>query len=105
MTKYAAKVDANQGEIVLALRRLGCTVMSIASVGRGCPDLVVGVRGKNVLLEVKDGRRPPSERKLTEAEREWIDAWRGQVNVVESVDDAIEVVFREVENDRGSETP
>lgn len=94
--RRAGKVDANQAEIVHALRRLGCTVMSIASVGRGCPDLVVGVRGRNVLLEVKDGRRPPSDRKLTPAEREWIDAWRGQVNVVESVDDAIEVVFREV---------
>lgn len=87
------RVDANQAEIVTALRRLGCTVMSIASVGNGCPDLVIGVQGRNVLLEVKDGRKPPSARKLTPAEREWIDAWRGQVNVVESVDDAIEAVF------------
>lgn len=92
----ARRVDDNQAEIVTALRRLGCTVMSIASVGNGCPDLVVGARGRNVLLEVKDGRKPPSARKLTEAEQEWIDAWRGQVNVVETVDDAIEVVFREV---------
>lgn len=94
--RRAAKVDSNQAEIVQALRRLGCTVMSIASVGNGCPDLVVGVSGRNVLLEVKDGRRRPSERKLTSAEREWIDSWRGQVHVVESVDEAIGVIRRMV---------
>ncbi len=98
------RVDANQGDIVDALRRLGCTVMSIASVGRGCPDLVVGIqrpdgRRVNVLLEVKDGRKKPSARKLTPAEREWIDSWRGQVAVVGSVPEAIAAVFREVGND------
>ena len=93
--RRAAKIDTNQSEIVDALRRLGCTVMSIASVGQGCPDLIVGVRGRNVLLEVKDGSKPPSARRLTPAEQEWIDAWRGQVTVVESASDAIRVVFQE----------
>jgi hypothetical protein len=31
-------------------------------VGRGVPDLLVGWRGTNLLLEVKDGNKPQSAR-------------------------------------------
>lgn len=94
--RRAARIDANQAAIVDALRAIGCTVMSLATVGRGCPDLVVGHAGKNYLLEVKDGTKPASKRKLTAAEQEWADAWMGQVHVVESVEDAIGVIRRMV---------
>ena len=88
----AAKVDANQGEIVEALRQAGCTVQLLHMVGKGCPDLLVGTRGINVLIECKDGSKPPSARKLTADQLEWHDAWRGQVTVVCSVDEALSVV-------------
>ena len=90
--RRAAKVDDNQGEIVAALRAAGCSVTSLASVGRGCPDLVVGRAGVTYLLEVKDGRKPPSKRRLTPDEKAWHGAWRGQVAVVESVQDAFKAV-------------
>ena len=90
--RRAAKVDDNQGEIVAALRSAGCSVTSLASVGRGCPDLVVGRAGVTYLLEVKDGRKPPSKRRLTSDEKAWHGAWRGQVAVVESVQDAFKAV-------------
>ena len=64
--KRAAKVDANQKQIVTALRQAGCTVQSLATVGKGCPDLIVGCQGRNFLLEIKDGSKPPSARQLTE---------------------------------------
>ena len=87
-----AKVDANQREIVAALRRAGASVQSLAPVGKGVPDLLVGFRGRNVLLEVKDGQKPPSARKLTDDEQVWQWGWKGQVLTVESVDEALDAI-------------
>lgn len=84
--RRAAKVDANQRELVSALRALGCSVQPLHAVGGGVPDLLVGVRGENFLIEVKDGSKPPSERRLTPAQTEWHASWRGSVAVLDSVD-------------------
>ena len=92
----AARVDANQPEVVAALRQMGCSVQPLHTVGKGCPDLLVGFRGVNVLIEVKDGSKPPSERKLTPDQVEWHREWNGQVAVAESVDDAIRIVLEMV---------
>lgn len=86
--RRAAKVDANHAAIVRALRGVGCTVQSLASVGSGCPDLLVGIGGVNYVIEVKSG---PKER-LTDDEAHWIAVWRGQVAIVDSVQAALEVV-------------
>ena len=66
MKKYG-KIDANQTGIVRDLRKAGCRVLSLASVGGGCPDLLVyrPTTGLFTLLEIKDGSKPPSARKLT----------------------------------------
>lgn len=68
--------------------------MRFLSQGEGIPDLLVGFRGKTALLEVKDGEKPPSARKLTPAEQKFFDEWRGgTLAVVNSVDEAIAVVL------------
>jgi hypothetical protein len=90
--RRAAKVDANQAEIVEALRAIGCTVQLLHMVGQGCPDLLVGYRGHNWLLEVKDGNKPPSRRRLTDDEQEWFNEWNGTAVVVNSVEEAIAAV-------------
>ena len=61
--RTAAKVDANQKEIVAALRRIGATVQCLHMVGHGCPDLLVGWHGENILMEVKmtSGDMTPDE--------------------------------------------
>lgn len=66
-----AKVDANQKVIVEALRAAGCFVTSLAGVGGGVPDVLVGSDGKWFLMEIKDGSKPPSQRKLTDDEIKW----------------------------------
>ena len=86
--RRAAKVDINQGDIVLALRRAGCTVYPTHMVGHGFPDLVVGKHGKNYLMEIKSN----NVKKLTEDERQFFDEWRGQVCVVRSPEEALAVV-------------
>lgn len=81
------KVDSNHGEIVNGLRQAGFSVTSLAKVGNGAPDAVVGAEGVNVLLEFK----MPGE-KLNDAEQKWHASWLGTVYVVHSFDEAFRVV-------------
>ncbi|CAB4132251.1 hypothetical protein UFOVP259_3 [uncultured Caudovirales phage] len=87
--RKAAKTDKNQTEVVNALRQVGASVQSLAAIGKGCPDLLVGYRGINYLMEVKDGEKPPSARELTIDQIDWHNVWRGSVHVVKSTDEAL----------------
>jgi len=51
MARRAARVDANQKEIVTMLRRMGYSVAVTSDCGKGFPDIVVGRSGKNYLFE------------------------------------------------------
>ena len=93
--RRAARVDDNQAELVKQLRKAGATVQHLHTQGRGCPDLLVGWRGLNLLFEVKDPNKPPSARLLTDDEREWHAKWRGQVHVIETAEEALEVMGRD----------
>lgn len=90
--RRAAKIDANQVDIVTALRKAGATVQSLAAIGAGCPDLLVGYKGVNYLMEVKDGSKPPSGRKLTPDQVEWLGKWKGAAVTITTIDGAIEVI-------------
>jgi hypothetical protein len=90
--RYANRIDANQNAIVDALRKAGASVR-IISQGDGIPDLLVGYNGFTVLMEVKDGDKPPSARKLTDAEQKFFNEWRGgMLFVVNSVEQALESI-------------
>jgi hypothetical protein len=82
--------DANQSVIVTALRDAGASVTILAGVGCGCPDLLVGFRDRNYLLEVKN----PAGRgdQLTAAETAWILGWRGQVGIIHNISEALAVL-------------
>lgn len=86
------KVDANQKLIVSLLRTMGCSVAVTSSLGRGFPDLVVGYRNKNYLIELKDGFKPPSQRRLTPDEINFHSLWRGQIVVCKDIDEIIELL-------------
>lgn len=87
--RYANRIDENQRDIVKALREYGA-VVRIISQGDGIPDLLVAYKGVTILMEVKDGDKVPSARKLTEAEQKFFDEWTGgMLVVVNSVDEAI----------------
>lgn len=90
--RRANRIDDNQNDIVAALRKAGATVR-IISQGEGIPDLLVGFKGETILLEVKDGNKPPSARTLTDAEKKFFDEWEGGLcMVVKSVEDALEML-------------
>ena len=86
--RRAAKVDANQKEIVELLRQLGLTVQHLHNVGKGCPDLLVGHNGINYLIEVKDGLKG----KLTKDQIVWHNDWKGQKIVIRSLAQALSFV-------------
>jgi len=85
----SARIDANQPNIIKALRNAGASVQPLHTVGGGVPDLLVGWRDRNILIEVKDGDKPPSARQLTPDQDVWHKNWRGRVYVVTSVDEAL----------------
>ena len=87
-----AAVDANQSEIVAALRAVSGSVVDLSSVGAGCPDVLCGYRGVNYAVEIKDGDKFKSQRKLTPAQVQFHAAWRGQICVVETVDEALRAI-------------
>ena len=67
--RYAARVDANQEQIVSALRGAGAYVWII-----GLPvDLLVGYKGHTFLVEVKDG----SKKRLTKLQADFFENWSG----------------------------
>lgn len=80
MIRRAARVDANQAQIVSALRAAGAYVWII-----GLPvDLLVGYNNHTFLVEIKDG----SKKRLTKLQQEFFEFWTGgalcRVNDVES---------------------
>lgn len=88
----ARKVDSNQKKIVQQLRKIGVSVYVTSMVGKGFPDLVCGFRGKNYLLELKDGAKSKSRKRLTPDERKFFQIWNGEVFKVENFDEILEII-------------
>lgn len=90
MSRRAARIDANHLQIVLALRAAGAVVYSLAEVGRGVPDALIGYRHQTLLMEFKDGHKPPSARALTPAQRIFHETWiGGPLSIVDGPDAAL----------------
>lgn len=86
LNRYAKRRDDNEKEIVAALEKAGCTVVRIDTP---C-DLLVSCRARpaiNWLLEVK----VPGGR-LTKPQKDFVRDWPGQIRVVESAEEAIDVI-------------
>lgn len=83
--RQAAKRDGNEGEIIKALRDAGATVQQLSA--EGVPDLLVGYKTNNILIEVK---MPGAG--LTEPQEKWHEKWRGTVWVVYTVEMALNVL-------------
>jgi hypothetical protein len=89
--RRAAKVDANQAQIVQQLRRCGYTVLPTHQL-KNAFDVLVGAHGLNFAFEIKDPAKPPSARKLTPGEQAFQEKWRGQVATVTTLEECLEVI-------------
>lgn len=78
-----ARVDTNHKQIVSGLRDVGASVVSLAAIGRGVPDLLVGYRGVNYLLEVKTAKG-----KLTTDQTQFAAMFNGRVSIVRDIGEA-----------------
>ena len=88
------RIDANQPEIVQGLRAIGVRVAITSDLGDGFPDIVCAFRGFNYMLEIKDGNKPPSKRKLTDKEQVFHAWWKdqGQIDTVKNLDEALQII-------------
>lgn len=89
--RIASRRDANERRVIDALRACGAYVKQINDAGAF--DLLVYYRGRTLLLEVKDGDKPPSARTLTPAEAKFHAEWPGQnLFIVNSEHEALDIL-------------
>jgi hypothetical protein len=89
--RHKASLDANHVEIVQALRQCGATVVDLAKVGKGCPDLLVGFRGKTYLMEIKTAKGY-----VRATQEQFFRSWAGgRIAVIRSFDEALDVLTEE----------
>jgi hypothetical protein len=83
--RYAARVDANQAQVVSALRAAGAYVWVI-----GLPvDLLVGYNNQMYLVEIKNG----SKKHLTKLQQDFFASWTGGgLHRIESPDEALRMI-------------
>ena len=76
--------DANQQPIVDALRKVG---VSVEVIGRPVDLLIFSRKNGLMLMEVKN----PHKGKLTKDQEDFIARWPGQIHIVETVDEALQI--------------
>jgi len=86
----AARVDANQPIIVKIFRKLGWYVLIISQL-KNCCDIIVSKHGRTIAIEIKDGSKPPSQRKLTSGESKFKDEWQGEYMIIETIEDVLNI--------------
>ena len=84
--------DGNEVDVVEALEALGAWVVRL---DLPC-DLLVGWRGMNLLIEVKQPHRVTKAGKIRAdqpAQAEWLRCWPGQVAVVTTPEEAVRLLL------------
>ena len=94
--RRAARRDHGEQDIIKAMRACGAYVKAIND--EGTFDLLVGYTGGSgrfytLLIEIKDGTKPPSARRLTDAEQKFHDEWPGDnLYIINSVQEALDLL-------------
>lgn len=87
--RFYHRADGNAAGIWGFARRLKASVQVLTNVGFGCPDGLVGFRGRNLLVEIKEPGKD-----LSDAQVDWTGRWRGApVAVVRTGDDLVRLLL------------
>ncbi len=89
VSRRASRVDDNHAIIVSIFRSMGVSVADTSGVHGGFPDIVIGFGGVTVLVEIKDGKKCASKRKLRPTQVKFHRNFKGAITVVESACQAI----------------
>ena len=81
------KIDSNHTEIVDQLFLCGCSVQSMATIGNGCPDILVGYKGNNYVFEIKTAKG-----RLNKRQERWFNQWIGQKDIIRNIYEAINII-------------
>jgi hypothetical protein len=92
MVRRAAKKDRNHNDIADIFAAAGASVHDTSRLGENFPDMVIGICGFNILVEVKRADLPPSQSKLTEGQFKFFDTWKGWTAVVRNDQDALNII-------------
>jgi hypothetical protein len=84
------RIDNNHQGIKEAFVKMGFSVLDISEL-KNCCDLFVGKHGETIAIEIKDGAKPPSARKLTKGEQSFALRWCGWWELVKEVEDIQEI--------------
>jgi hypothetical protein len=86
-------LDRNHHAIVEVLRKYGASVYSLAHVGGGCPDILVGFRRQDFLLEIKNPESRYGKKGFNELQQEFASTWRGsKVLIVRTPLEALQAI-------------
>jgi hypothetical protein len=83
--KLRGRTDANQADIIDALRQVGAECRSVAALGSGMGDVLVCFRRRLILMEIKTQRGTLTPDQIA-FHRRW------PVAVVRNVDDALNAI-------------
>jgi len=85
MARRHGRVDQNQEAIVTTARQMGASVYSLADVGDGVPDLLIGIFGITEVWEVKNG----IQGELTDDQVIFHNTFKGCAQIIRSEAEAI----------------
>lgn len=86
---YARKVDTNHAEIVKFFREKGATVLDLSRVGKGCPDILVGINNRMALVEIKKNDKA----KYTDDQVKFMQGWKGgTISRIQDIDGATRLI-------------
>jgi hypothetical protein len=85
--------DGTQDAIVAALKAAGATVQDLSRIATpGVPDLLVGYKGRNFLIECKPEEGTKKQLSLRPSQEKWHGDWQGQVDVARSPETALKII-------------
>ena len=82
----ANRTDHNQTEIIDYCESKGFAVLNISSL-KNCCDIIISKDGYTICVEIKDGKKPPSARKITDGEEAFRQRWKGAWRLVKCTAD------------------
>lgn len=96
-----ARTDSNQADLIEYMRMLGATWQPTHTVP-GALDGILGIYGIDQRVEIKDGDKFPSKRKLTELESKTFNEWKGRKPVVVETRDDVRNLLAKMREEAGA---